>query len=135
MENNKNKFLNKKRKRSNFSNDSKTKKYNGKSNSSKNFDKNNTNKNEEQTTKTDNFNKGEFKKKYDKRYILSKLNNSKNFKNKFSKKKTDFSKNQTDLSNHNNLNLTITENLYKKAKSIYEEKVKYFFISVSNLRS
>lgn len=119
MENKKNGFLNKKRNRSDFSKGPK-----GKGNF-RNFKKNEDNKeNSNNNEKSNSFNKGEFKKKYDKKYILGKLNKSANLKSRFNKNKNFNNKKNAESITHNNLNLTLTENLFNKAKKIYEEKVK-----------
>ena len=122
MENKKNGFLNKKRNRSDFSKGPR-----GKGNF-KNFKKNDDNKeNADSHEKPNTLNKGEFKKKYDKKYILEKLNKGANFKSRFNKNKHSKNRTKGDSFAHNNLNLTRTENLFNKAKKIYEEKVNYFF--------
>lgn len=128
MDNKRNKFLNKKRSRSNFSKDN-----NGKGNF-KNFKKNDNNKeNENSNEKENNFNKGDYKKKYDKKYILSKLNKNANIKSKFIKNKSQNKRSNGDSITHNNLNLTLTENLFKKAKTIYEEKVNFSIYLIFSL--
>ena len=81
----------------------------------------------ENSAKLEKFNMGEFKKKFDKKYILNKLNKSSNFKKGLSTNPKNLVKNTSkdpNFINHNNLNITLTENLFKKAKEMYDEKVK-----------
>lgn len=112
MERKEKKFLNKKRERNPSGR-------NGHLNiRNKSFNKNKENSNKEEK-KNDNFNKGIFKRKFNKEYILSKQKPK--FGKKFDKKKKEDSFNET--TNHNNLNLTLVENTFKKAKELYEKKV------------
>ncbi len=119
MENKKNGFLKKKRSRP-FSNENR-----GKGNFNKFNNKNKENAGED---KSNNFNKGEYKKKYDKKYIFSKITPNQKFKTKLNNKENTKYKKTVDTITHNNLNLTLTENLFKKAKEIYEKKVSRYII-------
>jgi hypothetical protein len=121
MENKEKKFLNKKRERNpngrnGHLNQNRNKSFNKSEEKNNKDNKENFNRDER---KKDLFNTGDFKKKYNKEYILSKQKPK--FGRKYEKKKTNSKEEETI--NHNNLNLTITENLFKKAKEIYDKKV------------
>jgi len=119
MENKNNGFLNKKISRSNLPGEIKGK------GDFKIFKKNDNIK-----ENLNNFNTGEFKKKYDKKYILEKLNKNADLKSRFNKNKfPNKTRNQESIT-HNNLKLTLTEDLFRKAKAIYEQKVKLFYYFV-----
>jgi hypothetical protein len=154
MENKEKKFLNKKRGRNpngrnghlnqnrnnskSFNKSEENKNYNNEENKNKNQNKNgkgNENgklklkekENEYSNNserKKDTFNTGDFKKKYNKEYILSKQKPK--FGRKFDKKDKNSREEKINI-NHNNLNLTLMENTFQKAKEIYEKKVKKIF--------
>jgi len=127
MEKIKNGFLNKKRNRSEFSKSPRGTK------NSENFKRNENNKeNDNINDKLDTFNKGEFKKKYDKNYVLGKLKKTGNSKDRLNIRKNFSNKKYTASINHNDLNLTLTENLFNKAKKIYEAKVK-LYLNIINI--
>lgn len=128
MENKKNGLLNKKRNRSDFSKNPRGGKDNFKNLKKDDNNKENENSKERQNT----FNKGEFKKKYDKNYVLGKMKKNSDFKSKFNKNKSYNNKKTSESITHNNLNLTLTENLFNKAKKIFEEKVNLFFYQSIN---
>ena len=79
--------------------------------------KNKENEKKEEGNK-DIFNTGDFKKKYNKEYILSQQKPK--LGRKFEKKRPNSA---NEPINHNNLNLTLTENAFKKAEQLYEKKV------------